>query len=366
MTLHFYFARRFFYAFLGVLGALFVMLALIDMVEEIRRFGDKSLSFGAILSLTMLNVPESVYGILPLITILAAIFVFVALSRSSEMVIARASGRSAITSIAAPLLVATAIGVVAVTALNPIVAATSQQYETLSARYLGADTRVLSVSPEGLWLRQGGQTGQTVIRASRANLDGTALFGVSFLDFTPDGIPSRRIEAASAELTPGAWVLTDAKEWVLDSKAGNPEATAVTKERVEVPTNLTRDEIADSFGTPSAIPIWDLPGQIARLERAGFSALQYRIWYQRELSLPLLLGAMVLVAAGFTLRPARFGKTGIMVVMALGLGFTLYFIRNFAQILGENGQVPVALAAWGPPAAAFLLPLGLLLHLEDG
>ena len=50
----------------------------------------------------------------------------------------------------------------------------------------------------------------------------------------------------------------------------------------------------------------------------------------------------------------------------LGLGFTLYFIRNFAAILGENGQIPVVLAAWGPPVAAFLLPLGLLLHLEDG
>ena len=85
-----------------------------------------------------------------------------------------------------------------------------------------------------------------------------------------------------------------------------------------------------------------------------------------EMALPVLLGAMVLVAAGFTLRPARFGRTGLMVVLALSLGFTLYFIRNFSQILGESGQVPVALAAWGPPLAAALLPIGLLLHLEDG
>ena len=50
----------------------------------------------------------------------------------------------------------------------------------------------------------------------------------------------------------------------------------------------------------------------------------------------------------------------------MGLGFTLYFVRNFAQILGENGQIPILLAAWAPPVAAILLPLGLLLHLEDG
>ena len=55
-----------------------------------------------------------------------------------------------------------------------------------------------------------------------------------------------------------------------------------------------------------------------------------------------------------------------MVLYALVLGFSLYFIRNFAGLLGESGQLPILLAAWGPPLAAILLPMGLLLHLEDG
>ena len=365
MTLHMYFAWRFLVTFLGVFGALFVIMSLIDMVEQIRRFDNEALTFGALLTLTLLNVPEAIYRILPLTTVLAAITLFVAISRSSEMVIARAAGRSALTTLTAPTCVAFLIGATAVAVLNPIVAATSKQYETLADRYLGNSTSTLSVSPEGLWLRQGGAEGQTVIRAERANLDGTTLASVTFLSFTPEGLPTRRIEGTSAELKPGAWTVLNAKIWTI-GETGNPEADATLSDEIEVPTNLTRDEIADSFGTPSAIPIWDLPTQIARLERAGFSARQYRVWYQRELAMPLLLAAMVLIAAGFTLRPARFGRTGILVVMALALGFTLYFIRNFAQILGENGQVPVALAAWGPPAAAVLLPLGLLLHLEDG
>ena len=58
-------------------------------------------------------------------------------------------------------------------------------------------------------------------------------------------------------------------------------------------------------------------------------------------------------------RPATQG-------VALGLGFGIYFIRNFAQILGESGQIPVALAAWSVPLAAILLSLGILLNLEDG
>ncbi|NND42757.1 MAG: LptF/LptG family permease, partial [Silicimonas sp.] len=98
----------------------------------------------------------------------------------------------------------------------------------------------------------------------------------------------------------------------------------------------------------------------------GFSARIHRTFLHMELALPILLVAMVLVGAGFTMRHTRFGRTGMMVMFALMLGFSLYFIRNFAAILGENGQIPVLMAAWGPPVAAVLLPLGLLLHLEDG
>ena len=85
-----------------------------------------------------------------------------------------------------------------------------------------------------------------------------------------------------------------------------------------------------------------------------------------ELALPLMLAAMVLVGAGFTMRHTRFGKTGMMVLFALLAGFALFFLRNFAQVLGNNGQIPVLLAAWSPPVAATLLSLGFLLHLEDG
>ncbi len=53
-------------------------------------------------------------------------------------------------------------------------------------------------------------------------------------------------------------------------------------------------------------------------------------------------------------------------VAGLRLGFGLFLIRNFAQILGDRGQIPVGLAAWATPVAAVLLSLGLLLHLEDG
>ncbi|MCG6884558.1 MAG: LPS export ABC transporter permease LptG [Silicimonas sp.] len=366
MTLHLYFGRRFLKSFFSVLFIFFAILLLTGLIDQIRRFGgNDDAGFGTMMLLALLSVPSSLYRILPLIMILATLALFLGLARSSELVVTRASGRSAMTSLAAPILLSLILGMLAVAIGNPIVAATQKQREAMTTRISGVAS-TLSVSEEGLWLRQGNKDEQTVIRAERANLDGTTLFGVTFLGFSSDGTPTYRIEAREAALVEGAWTIKDAKEWRFDTNALIPEVDSFETPALSLASNLTRSQILDSFGTPSAIPIWELPGFIARLEAAGFSARVHRTFFHRELALPVLLAAMVLVGAGFTMRHTRFGRTGVMVLAALGLGFTLYFIQNFAAILGENGQIPIVLAAWGPPVAALLLPLGLLLHLEDG
>jgi lipopolysaccharide export system permease protein len=303
---------------------------------------------------------------LPLIMILSAILLFLGLAKSSELVVVRAAGRSGLRFLAAPVGAALLIGMFTVAVLNPLTAATSKEYDTrMARRAAGGEQSILSVSGEGLWMRQGDSEGQVVIRAARIGADATELQGVTFHIFAPDGTLTGRIEAQAARLEPGAWRLTGAKRWSMAD--ANPEAAAqATEGEVVLATNLTQDSIRESLGTPSAVSFWDLPSEAQDLERAGFSARAYRVWMQMELALPLLLAAMVMVAAGFTMRHARFGKTGQMVLYALLGGFFIFFLRNFAQVLGENGQIPIIVAAWSPPVAAALLALSLLLHLEDG
>lgn len=364
MTLSLYIARKFGWMFTRVFLGFFGMMLLLDILDEMRRFSDPGISFGQAAQLSSMNVPESIYRIMPLIMILTAIALFMGLARSSELVVVRSVGRSGLRFLLTPFLCAVAIGVLSVAVFNPIVAATMKRYDVLWSRYAHGAESVLSVSAEGLWLRQGGPDGQTVIHATRATADGTDLFGATFLSFDAKGLPQERIAADKATLTPGSWTLTNAKRWPLAST--NPESDAKTEATTTLPSELTRDAIRDSFGKPSAIPIYQLPDYIAGLERAGFSARNHRVWFQMELALPLLLASVVLVAAGFTMRPARSGKVGIMVLFALLSGFAIFFLRNFAQILGENGQIPILMAAWAPPVATTLFAVGLLLHLEDG
>ncbi len=364
MTLDLYIARRFIWLFIRVFASIFGMMVMIDIVEELRRFSDPGIGLSAAVTLALTNVPSTAYQVLPLILVLTAIGLFLGLARSSELVVVRASGRSGLNFLISPVLSAFAIGFFAVAVLNPIVAVTSKLYDSLSSGHARGDS-VLSVSDGGLWLRQGSASGQIVIHGDHANLDGTELYDVTFMTFAQDGSPTTRIIARAATLEPGFWSLADAKIWPM-SKSNPEQFASLLPDGATIPTDLTRDKIRDGFGTPSAIGFWDLPGYIKGLEQAGFSARSHRVWFQMELAQPLLLAAMVLIAAGFTMRHARMAKTGSLVLTALLCGFAVFFLRNFSQILGDNGQLPVALAAWSPPIAAAMLALGLLLHLEDG
>lgn len=366
MILDRYFARRFLQAF-GMIGGVFLgLLMLIDLIEQLRRFEGLNVGPAQMIQLSLLNAPGAISQILPLIMILSAVVLFVGLARSSELVVTRATGRSGIRALAAPVAVAMVIGGLAVTMLNPIVAATSNRYAQITDRLHGEGAAsVLSVSGEGLWLRQGSPLGQSVIYAEGHGADAATLFGVTILTYSPEGVPVRRILAETARLEGDAWELTNAKVWPL-SAGVNPEASATEHETLRIATTLTRDRIRESLGRAAGISIYNLPATIRQLQEAGFSTRRHEVWYQVELARPLFLVAMVLVGAAFTMRHTRFGGTGGAVLTAVLLGFALYFVRNFAQILGENGQIPVALAAWAPPLAALFLSLGLLLHAEDG
>lgn len=364
MILERYLIRRIVQSFLMVSGIFLGMLLLLDMVEQLRRLAAQAPGFGQILRLSVLNLPQAFYEIAPLVLMLAAMWVGLSWSRSSEFVVIRATGRSVPRLLVVPALVVLVASSVFVVVMNPVVAEASREYARVMAQVRGGTGSVAALSAEGLWLRQADALGQTVIHALRAEETGTILQDVTFLVFHETEGITARLRAQRAELRPGFWALTEVKHWELSDV--NPEFSARDHATLALPTDLTPDQIRDSFAQVRAIPLAQLPGFIAALERAGFSALEYRMRLNMELALPVLLTGMMLLALTLSVHHMRAGGAGIRALITILAGFSLFFLRNFAQVLGESGQIPVLLAAWGLPVATVLFAIGIMLNLEEG
>ncbi len=375
-TLTFYVARRFLGSCLAMLAGLTLLVALFDFIELLRRAATRpDAGFALVAQIAGLRLPFVAMQILPFAVLLGGLLAFWRLSRSSELVVARAAGVSAWGFLSGPVLVALGFGLLGTFGVSPLSSAMLARAERLDHAYLRNVSGLTALAGGRLWLRQadrglepGGQailSGRPVSErrgataAAAAAAAGFAMTDVSLWRLSANDRPLARVEAPRARLLPGQWVLEDAVSFNADRSAGPRQA-------VLFPTELTPDRIENSFASPDTLSFWALPGFIKVLEAAGFSAVRHRLHFQALLSLPLLAAAMALLAAGFSMRSARRGGVARMLAAGITAGFALFVLDRIAGEFGEAGTLPVALAAWAPTIAGLLLALALLLHLEEG
>ena len=124
--------------------------------------------------------------------------------------------------------------------------------------------------------------------------------------------------------------------------------------------------MTQSFVSPDSVPFWNLPELRDRTASAGLDATGYRLRYQSLLARPLLLVAMVLIAATFSLRFFRFGGIARMVSGGVVAGFVLYVATKLVADLGSAGVLSAPVAAWSPAFVGSMLGALALLYQEDG
>ena len=360
LTLSAYLGRRYLVGVLVTTLALLALVLLFDLIELTRRAADREeMSFGVAIAIAVLNLPILAQKVLPFAALFGGMFVFSRLTRNHELVVARATGVSVWQFLAPAVLIAVLMGIVVVSVLNPLSAVTASRHDQLVAKYLRGQPNLLSVSPTGLWLRQVDPTGQSVIHAQSVSRQGLELNDVIIFLYQGTDRFAGRIDAGSATLTAGLWQLKD----VLVT---SPDQPAEAHETYQLPTSLTLGQIQDSFASPETLSFWALPKFIALLKESGFAALKHRLHLHSVASLPLLLFAMVLIAATFSLRLSRRGGAGLVVASGVAAGFVLFFMSDLVFALGLSGKIPAVLAAWSPAGVSTLIGLSLLFHLEDG
>ncbi len=357
-TFGLYLTRRFLRSIGLVFGVMFTLIYLIDFVELLRRASDAQGSTTAFIAfLTLLRVPAVTEQVLPFAVLFGAMAAFLALSRKLELVVARAAGLSAWQFLLPPVLIVGLIGIFSVTIYNPVSALFKQRADRYETRLFGKTGR--DEADTSLWIRQKSADGQAILRAERSSDNGTRLAAVTAFIYDKDGRFLERVEAARAKLLPGFWTLEDAR--VL--RAGEEPSTHAN---YVLASNLSPEQVTQSFVAPDSVPFWDLPALRERTELAGLDATGYRLRYQVLLARPLLLVAMVLVAASFSLRFFRFGGISRMVAGGVIAGFVLYVTTKLVGDLGSAGLMSAAIAAWSPAIAGCMLGTLALLHQEDG
>ncbi|HET7413629.1 MAG TPA: LptF/LptG family permease, partial [Pararhizobium sp.] len=332
-TLSRYFFRRQLSTIVQFAIGIMLIIIIIDFTETSSRLPDDT-SFNTLdtFYLSLLRMPTIIQTAFPFIILFASMATLIGLNRKHELVIARAAGVSAWQFLAPLAFASFLIGLGAVTVLNPIAAQTMHlsELEEVIAGLRNRGSLDDSLPP---WIRQETKDGTTIIGAKTVADEGLLLGDATFLRIGKDDSIVERLDAETARLEKGRWVLEDVQRF----RAGEPEEDL---ERIEIKTKLKPEFVSESLSDPKAVPFFNLPHKIKAAHSFGLSGNGFAVQFQSLIALPFLFIAMTLIAAVVSLRFARFGQSVPVIVGGILAGFVLYVVSVLIKAFGGAGIIP--------------------------
>ena len=355
-----YFGFRYLNWVLASIIGLTATVTLIQAIELARRVSTKLQdgdSFNVV-TMSMLNIPAVIELTLPIAMIAGSMFCFETMNRSNEFVVCRGFGRS-IWSILSPSLVAAGlVGVLFVIFVNPIGALTSREYESKMNEVFGNKQQKLSVSTDGIWLRDTHAEGQFIIHGDMLDVSVAQIINPIVYRFDAEGGLQQRIRANNMELTDGGWMISNATIWQNDGSRRDEGS-------IMLPTGLDALNLGLSSEPPNTIAFFSLPGFIELLERAGLPTIEHRMHFHKLLSLPFLLIGIAMLGAKATLTNMTRGRRVMLFTRGTIIAVFIFLFTHFMQVLGTTLRLPTLVAAWAPAFIVILVGAILLARMDE-
>ncbi len=321
---------------LAVAAALFIVIDLLKTLDKYLRVKPPLVY---ILEHFAYRLPAALHDGLPVVMLVATIFLFLTLSRYHELTALKAAGVS-LYRVSAPvlgvgLMVAIGAGLFQELAL-PVLNERGEEVDRVKIR--GQAPRHLQ-SRQRLWVRS---ADTRFYRVELLNPGTNDLYGVTILELDREFRLTGRLDARRAHWTAGGWELSDGAYREI-----GPEGKVQTVPFGRTALDL-KEELEDFLRIQkpvSTMSFWELRDYIGQLEAAGFQIRKYLVELYSKLSFPLVNLVMVLVAIPFALQSPRGGRlVGIGLAIVIMAGYLV--VHYVALAFARADLLPPLIAAW--------------------
>ena len=341
---HLYLVRYIGLHVVGVCLVLVFLTGLIDLAELLRRASNReSVTTVRAIVMGLLKLPSNLPVLIPFAVLFGGLIGFYKLNQHNEVITARSGGLSMPRLVFGPVLFSFAFGVLVLIVIDPVATATAKRYAVMEEQSFGASARSLTVSTEGIWLRDRNDSQNLIITGTtlkRNNTVLTILDGEVFT-FTPENAWLVRYSPETLSFIGRAWVMQGGTMMQRDGKILPFNGQTIT-------SSLTAAELTNSNQKPRTIPFYKLWGYIQVLDQAGLSSLGHRSYLYYQVSIPLVLIGMVLIASYFALSYRGRQRRWRLIIAAVACGLVFYFIKDMMYVLGTSGRLPPVVAGLAP------------------
>jgi LPS export ABC transporter permease LptG len=347
---------REFLAFVGIgLGVAAALYVIVDLGDTLNRFLRVKPPLLYIIEHFVYRLPAALHQGLPVIMLVATIFLFLSLSRFHELTAMKAAGISLYRVSAPVLLMGLSAAVSAMLFQELFLPRLNELGEEVDrVKIRGQLPRHLQ-SRQRLWLRSADSRFYRVELLSPQTND---LYGVTVLEVDRQFRLLNRLDARQAHWTESGWELRDGAFREIEA-GGTVQTVPFTLTALHLTEEI--DEFTRIHKDFESMSYWELRDYVARLEAAGFQAKKYLVALYSKLSFPLVNLVMVLVAIPFALQSPRGGRLfGVGLAIAIMAGYLV--VHYVALAFARADLLPPFVAAW--TANVIFLGIGMSLFLR--
>lgn len=321
-------------ALLALVGIAF----LLTMLSQLHNIGSGHFTTATAFAYAALTMPQTAYDMLPVATLIGAVFALGALASRNELVMMRASGASLLRLGRALSWAGVALAIVAVVLGEFVAPPAKRVAETVRAEKLYS--QINAVAPGGVWLR----TGNDIVQVLKVDSP-TRLADINIFTLGPEADSLAEVRhAEKAGYADGRWTL---------SGITGVRFAAEHLTRVDAATQAWPDFVAPAtFRTlvvsPENLSWRGLLEYLHYLRSNHMAAARYATAFWHKVSVPFAVWIMVLLALPFALGRMRSTGAGQRLALGVVVGLVYYLLDQTMLEAGQAFHILPPVAAWAP------------------
>ncbi len=342
-----YFAKTILLHTLMVMAVLLALMTLVTFIGQQDDIGQGSYDVAGAFLVTLLQMPQQAYQMLPIGALIGAIIGLGGLARDSELTVVRAAGvstgRIAVSAALAGVVVAALLWVIG-EYFAPPADQYARQFKIFS-RY----SQLEFTGSRSAWVREGPYF-INVRRQAAQNLYG----GVYVYELDAERRLTRvgRAETAAQDSS-GRWVLTSYAETRLSDDA----TAARTVDRLVTDQRINADFFGTAVAQPGSLPLADLYAYKKHLETNELDASVWEIAFWSRISRLVAAVVVCVFAVPFAFGPLRSAGAGARTVLGIMAGVLFVLLTQTLENSGQVYGLNPLLVAWGPTALLTVISL---------
>jgi len=333
-----YLARTVLIHTLMVMAVLMALMTLVTFIGQQDEIGQGRYEVSDAFVFTMLSLPQQVYELLPIGTLIGAILGLGALARDSELTVVRAAGVS-IARIAGSAALAGLTVAALMWLLGEYLAPPADRYARQHKMF-----RILSqfeiAGSSSAWVRQGSWF-INVRQQAADNLFGGVV--VYELDSDRRLRLVGRADTASQDAA-GRWILANYAETRLE--AGRIKVRG--RDREEAGVQFNANFLGLAVTDPRSLPLTDLYTHVRHLKANDLDSRAWEIAFWSRISRLFAAVMVCIFAVPFALGPLRSAGAGARIVLGIMAGVLFILLTQTLENSGQVYELNPLLVAWGP------------------